>query len=288
MEEEFLKFIPLDKSWIIRMGILDLINKYNDINKFLANQKNLGDDLIALKRVAEDWNSEKPLNVGESGTLYRFVRFILWKSRSSREIIKEGTLKTREICNNPEIIDWPISKLLTLDNHTSQWASASVLMGNTEKPDLLPFKLKLTYEAIEHWTERRKNNQCWLPIYDITIENQARAFIELLKTGKMDFQAKQPEDYCFARIFEIISPQEGECTFPSLKSHESNRIQEVEKAIQQSDNNQMVSSKDHRVVQAIVMRQIAQNKPVKIENPDCVTKSWPQFWDFIDYCKKLK
>jgi len=102
----------------------------------------------------------------------------------------------------------------------------------------------------------------------------------------MDFQAKQPEDYCFARIFEIISPQEGECSFPSLKSHESNRIQEVEKTLQQSDDNQPVSSKDHRVVQAIVMRQIAQRKAVKIENPDCVSKSWPLFWKFINYIEK--
>jgi hypothetical protein len=284
--EEFLKFIPLDKSWIIRMGFLDLINCHTDIIGFLDSQQDLGDDLLALKRLANAWHSGTAINIGESGTIFRFLQFYLWKNKLDREIIKQGTLKEREMCNSSEIVEWPLKKLLALDDGTSQWASASVLAGNPERIENPPFKLKLTFDAVEHWNLQRKLGKCWLPQYDKTIEAQAKAFLSFLKTGKMDFQAKQPEDYCFARIFEIISPQEGECSFPSLKGHESNRIQEVEKSLQQSDNNQMVSSKDHRVVQAIVMRQLAQNKPVKIENPDCVSKSWPQFWDFIDYCKK--
>ena len=101
-------YIPLDKSWTIRMGILDIINSRDSIRHFLNNQETLGDDLIALKRVAENWNSNNPLDVGESGTLYRFIRFALWKSGKEREIIKKGTLKKRDICNNSEIINWPL------------------------------------------------------------------------------------------------------------------------------------------------------------------------------------
>jgi len=73
------KFIPLDKSWVIRMGVLDLIHGYKDINNFLANQGNLSGDLLALKRVLKIWNSDKSVDVGESGTLYRFLKFISWK-----------------------------------------------------------------------------------------------------------------------------------------------------------------------------------------------------------------
>ena len=47
------KYIPLDKSWIIRMGALDIINGSNDIKKNLDKQKDLGDDLIALKNISK-------------------------------------------------------------------------------------------------------------------------------------------------------------------------------------------------------------------------------------------
>jgi hypothetical protein len=284
MEQDILKYLPLDKSWIIRMGFLDLINSYTDIIGFLDSQIDLGDDLLALKRLANSWHSGTAINVGESGTIFRFLQFYLWKNKLDREIIKQGTLKEREIYNISEIVDWPLKKLLTLDDGTSQWASASVLAGNPERIENPPFKLKLTFDAVEHWNQQRKLGKCWLPKYDETIKAQAKAFLGFLKTGKMNFQAKQPEDYCFARIFEVITSAEGECSFPSLKSHESNRIQEAEKAIQQSDDNQIVSSNDHRIVQAIVMRQIAQKKAIKIGNPDCVSKSWPLFWKFIQSC----
>jgi len=151
MEQDILKYIPLDKSWIIRMGFLDLINSYTDIIRFLDSQRDLGDDLLALKRLANSWHSGTAINVGESGTIFRFLQFYLWKSGSKREIIKQGTLKEREMCNNHEIVDWPLKKLLTLDNGTSQWASASVLAGNSERIENPPFKLKLTFDAVEHW-----------------------------------------------------------------------------------------------------------------------------------------
>ena len=48
-------YIPLDKSWIIRMGVLDIIQGYDDITSFLDSQDNLGGDLKALRRVVESW-----------------------------------------------------------------------------------------------------------------------------------------------------------------------------------------------------------------------------------------
>ena len=81
-KEEIEQFIPLDKSWVIRMGILDLtINpeKYSkDIKNFLDSQTDLGGDLKALKMVAEKWDTDEHLDVGESGTIYRFVKFYNW------------------------------------------------------------------------------------------------------------------------------------------------------------------------------------------------------------------
>ncbi len=278
---EFNKYIPLDKSWIIRMGILDIINGKDDILKFLNKQEILGDDLLALKRVASEWNSEKSLNVGESGTLYRFVRFILWKQGKIKEIIKEGTLKERVLCENSDIINWPIVKLLSLDNGTSQWASAAILMGNNDKIQNPPFKIQTTYDAVRHWNEQRGRNQVWIPIFDSTIKKQAKAFDMFLKTGFLDFKPEQPEDYCFARAFGLMNKEEGQSKWPHMISHETNRFEEMEKALEQANNNEIITSKDHRVVQAVIMAQIVKNKDFEVENKEVVNKTWPKFWEFI-------
>ena len=69
------KFIPLDKSSIIGMGLLDIINGYKDIETFLGQQKILSENLLALKRASELWRTNEPIDVGESGTLYRLLQF---------------------------------------------------------------------------------------------------------------------------------------------------------------------------------------------------------------------
>jgi len=288
--EDFLKYIPLDKSWLIRMGVLDLTHGYQDIGKFLANQENLGDDLIALKRVAEKWDTEEPLNVGESGTLYRFVQFYFWKNKIDREIIKEGSLLERGACNNPGIINWTLEKLLDLDGGTTQWASASIINGSTEKITVPRYKnkLQLSYDAVEHWNSQRNDNLCWEPKYDRTIEKQAIAFINYLKTGKIYFSINHSEDYCFGRAFELINKEIGENIFPQIRRHESDRLQEMEEALEDAVNYRQVFSEDHRVIQAVVMKSLGSKNKINVLNPQSVNKSWPQFWNFIEYCKNFK
>lgn len=260
------------------MGILDILNNKIDILNFLNKQEDLGEDLLALKRIAEDWNTNKPLDVGESGTLYRFVRFILWKQNKSREIIKRGTLANREIENNPEIVNWSLAKLLTLDKGTSQWASAAVLMGNEDTLDNIPYHLNITYEAVRHWNEQRLRDQSWIPIFDGRIKRQAKAFQIFLETGFLGFTPAQPEDYCFSRAFDLITREEGERKWPHMIHHETNRFEEMEKALEQAECNEPLTSKDHRVIQAVAM---LKRGNVKILYPDCVNKSWPKFWEFL-------
>ncbi len=274
--------IPLDKSWIIRMGFLDTINGYKDIIIFLENQQNLNDDLQALKRVSNDWATKNELNVGESGTLYRFFKFANWKLHLNKNFIVEGTLKNRDICDNSSITVLTIEKLLALDNSTSQWASAAILMGNTEEFKNPPYKLKVTYDAVSHWKEQRGKGEIWQPRYDETILKQAITFIKMHKSEKVDFVSEQAEDYCFARVFNFISKEEGEKKWPALRGHESDRIAEMEKVIEQIKKNEDIISKDHRVVQAVGMYQKLNKLTSTIIYPKSVNKSWPQFWDFLD------
>ena len=269
-------YIPLDKSWMIRIGILDLINGYDDTINFLEKNKNeLGDDLIALHRASLQWKQNQPIDVGESGTLYRFLSFASWKLNKNNKFILHGTLKNRKICKDPKIIDWSLDQLLTLDNGTSQWANASVLMGNQEKIANPPHKLQVTFKVVEHWNNARKQEKMWEPKYDETILRQALAYIKWAQKKKMDFKPQQVEDYCFARAFGIITAEEGEKRWPSLRGHESDRIKEMEQSLKQKE----VISRDHRVIQAVSM--LKGNK-IKIKYPDSVNKTWPQFWKFLE------
>lgn len=274
-------YIPFDKSWIIRMGVLDLVSGSQEIDLFLSkNQNILSDDLKSLKISLSCWRENKPVDVGESGTLYRFLKFASWKLGLNKQFILRGTLKNRKITDNPDIVNLPLNQLLNLDNKTSQWASASVLLGNQEKIENPPFKLKLTYEALEYW----KTNKPWKLRYDETILAQAVAYLQFVKEGRIFFIPQQAEDYCFAKAFNLITPGEGEMLWASLRGHESDRIKEMEEAIIQSEGNREITSRDHRVVQAIVM---SSRGRAKIANPSVVSKSWPQFWDFIKASQNL-
>jgi Holliday junction resolvase-like predicted endonuclease len=283
-------YIPLDKSWMIRMGVLDLVSgRQERIAGFLIQHYDeLNADLRSLYTAVTQWNERRTIDVGESATLYRFLRFASWKLRQEKDFVLQGTLTTRKHCEDAAIVDWPLERLLTLDNRTSQWASAAVLMGNTERIPNPPFKLQVTYDAVEHWNAAKREGKSWEPRFDETIWAQASAYLQWLKEGKMVFVPEQAEDYCFARAFGLITAQEGEAKWPSLRNHESDRIAEMEEMLLAGnaleDAPREIMSKDHRAVQAVTMlRRSTKN----VSHPACVNKSWPQFWRFLQDSPKL-
>ncbi len=281
-----MKYIPLDKSWVIRMGVLDMVNGQDDIVSFLKKQNDLGDDLVALKNAAAQWKRSKSIDVGESGTLYRFLQFASWKLGLDKKFIKHGTLQQRDMVQDPRITGWSLEKLLKLDNGTSQWASASVLLGNKQKIKSLPYKLKVTQEALKHWHEMSKKKQSWLPRYDETIQKQAEAFLKMRAGQKPTFKPQQAEDFCFAYTFGYISREKAAKKWPSLRGHESDRIVEMQEMLNKAKLRNMVDSKDHRVVQAIAMWAMFNHKTVRFKYPKSVNKSWPQFWKFLKVVSK--
>ena len=280
-------YIPLDKYWVIRMGVLDMVYGYKDINIFLENRKNLSGDLLALKSATHSWNTRLPVDIGESGTLYRFLQFASLKLNLNKKFVKRGTLNNRKVCNDPKIVNWNLEKLLKLDGGTSQWASASILLGNKEKIKNEPYFIKVTREAQKHWKERRKNRKVWSPKYDEVLLRQAKYFLDIFGSKKSKFKPRNPDDYCFARVFNIIDKKYGEKNWPMLHGHESDRLLEMEKIIALAKSGKTINSKDHRVIQAIAMWGKVNKKEVKISHPEAVNKSWPQFWNFMENYKSF-
>lgn len=279
--EKYMEFIPLDKSWLTRVGVLDIINGYDDIEKFLNKQTDLNSDLLALKNASNMWNTEMSINVGESATLYRLLQFASWKLGLNKKFIKEDTLKDRMITNDPSIINLNTKELLKLDNGTTQWATASVIAGNKERISNPPNKLQQTYDAVDHWNKQRELGLVWEPHYDETIQKQAEVFLDLLNGKKIIFTPVCSDDYCFARVFDYITKENGEKNWPSLRGHETDRIEEMEKAIRETERSEVITSLDHRVIQALAMWCKVYNKKLSFLYKDKVNKSWPKFWNFI-------
>jgi hypothetical protein len=274
--------IPLDKSYYMRLGLKALVsNKETEVARLIESEsKPVCDDLINLAGSLRDYRTKSEIYVGESGTLLRFLQFFSWKNQDSKTFTTDGTLKNRPITNNPDIVHLNQHELLKLDHNTSQWASASALCGNAERISNPPYKLALTYEVIDSW------NKSLPDLYDRhldqTIIAQAEAFKQILSGQRPSFNPEQAEDFPFAVAFGYITVQEGVKKWSSLEGHESNRPLEIVNALEQAKTGNEVTSKDHRIVQAIAMWAAANRLNVTFRFPDAVKKSWPMFWEFMD------
>lgn len=276
------KFAPLDKSWVIRCLCMDIFHGVTDGYKVLETQL-VSHDISRAIDAAQSWKTSSTINVGESATLLRFLRYISWITATPKDFIAEGTLLTREVTNDPTIISLSLADLLTLDKGTSQWASIAYICGKRDNiPSNIPYKLKVTIEACNHW----ENNTPWLPRRDKTILGQIKSFDSVMRSGRYHWIPEQSEDYCFARTFGYMTPEEGLVRWHSLVNHESNRIEEMESAIKQFETTGDITSKDHRVVQALVMCGILHGIKFNCKYPKVVNKSWPQFWNFVSQYEK--
>jgi len=294
------------------MVLLDIINGSNHSIRFLKEHYDeLGDDLKAAHRAYTGLKQDKrEIHVGESGTLYRFLKFLSYKHDLGLELIPEGTLVKRaeKFCNDPDMVNWPLEKLLNTKDKTTQWASAAIICGNNEIVEYPDPKIKLSYEAKEHWHSRRKQRKYWEPHHDLTILAQAMCYMNFMKgEDGTKYISRHAEDYCFARAFGFITKEEGESRYPNLRGHESDRIAEMEKQLSNLNERRIVDTDDHRVVQAISMMYVVKNKAKikdavskgmtgkdivkrvqsKFSNPYCVSKTWPQFWRFIRYSLEI-
>ncbi len=291
--KDWSKFIPLDKYWMVRMGTLDLANDSNYIEKFLdtQNDADLGGDVLTLKRVSKIWKTDQEVDVGEFGTLSRYLQFLSWLRGLNKKFTKGGTLVDRKVSNDPDIVNWDLKKLGTLDGGTTQWASAAILFRPSDEiekelkdlPEIKYF-LQMTIEAKKYWEEKRRQGIPWEPRQDELIARQAEYFVNRLNSKPASFIATNPDEYCFARAFELMSREEGEKRWPEAKHHESDRFEEMEKVIAQAQKGEPIDSKDHRVIHAMAMWGKVNKKELSFtpRGREAVNKTWPQFWDFIN------
>ena len=306
IESFIAEYTPPDTGWAIRMGYMDVtqgLSPQNVINYFNTREKtnnDLSDDEKAARTAFSVWNSDGPIDVGESGTLFRLVQFYFWKMGINRKIITHGTLTKRveEMDATSDIIHLPLAERGKFEGGTSQWISASILMNNREILPEVSFYVQKSYDARDY---RINQEKLGLPIDynrpDPTIKTQIEEYIKVLK---FRFDYAQPDRlgdcdlYCFLRAFDRITADIGRSIWPQVQKHESNRIEKMESSLLQLHRGEIITSNDHRVVEAIAMLIQSLNPKISIAelrskflNPDCVAKKWPRFWEFMEKIRAL-
>ena len=265
--------LPLSKSWAIRMIFLDMLYGSNMGYRIIRHFKNqsrnvLADDIKAALSCAKAYIlGRKIFKVGDSGTACRFLIYFL--DGQKYKIKKGRQLARRKIIIPRNISALPLSELLKLG--TSQFASAALLKGAKSIKNL-PSKCKLSIQARKLYFQ---NKGKWIPRIDEVISRQVKNF---LCGGK--FKPLIAEDYCYARAFNFITRKEGERRWPELANHECNRLKAMEEACRNL-NRKISVHNDHRVAMAVALRQKSLGLPVQVNNKACVSKSWPQFWQWL-------
>ena len=248
------------------------------------------DDIKVAAQIARDWDTRHTLTAGESGTGLRLFSWFdhhlvaTGKQGQHHEFERSRTLATRPITEIPEVYGLTQRELLLEDNGTSQFASAAVLTGDMVRLNSAPFRLQQTYDMVDEWLARDRQLDWGAPlIEDATIRKLAESFARLMLGETFDFDVTHSEEVPTGLGFGAITPHEAQQRFSSVLGHESNRIVEMERALWQFRYGEVITSNDHRIIQTLAMLALYKERPVNFRYPECVTKSWPQFWDYLQH-----
>ena len=290
--------LPISKSRAIRLLLLGLRDHDDRVTKSLlrlSENIQLPDDVSRMWGACRFWHGQKNIHVGESATVLRFLWWFNQVQKAGKNFVRKKTLLDREITLDPEMLSWTIFDLLDkskVPEGTSQLASAASLCTPWQYVRVTtkcPHQLQITYQVLDEWNVYLKTGKLPEAGIDPTIEAQAKAFIRVNTGGEWQFEMAQQEDFPFAYIMlGEWALTEAKKQWPSLANHESNRFTEVEQAKNEWLTMNTVSSRDHRVIQAVALFALLKGyKPKKIKAgikyPEAVAKSWPAFYHFLDW-----
>jgi len=294
---DLLYFTPPDKSKANRRLFLDAMNRKDDtikvVGRMIAKREQLGKDIVAGYLSAGNWNSGEPMNVLESGSVYRYYRFAAWKLGQDRKFVKTGTLVDRKICDDPNIVNYSLKELGKVDKRTSQWQSAAAMMGNIEYLENPPYKFQVTKQVIKDWTlhqnaqEKFGRKIRWDLEKDDTILELEKSFLNMIRTGNFVMEPRDSERFCYLNILGDMTPEEGKKRWSSLEGHEENRIIESEKAKRQVIAGERPTSMDHRIQQACGLLQIYRGQKLDV-NMRVIDKTWELYDGYAKLAKDFK
>jgi hypothetical protein len=226
----------------------------------LANTAgNHGEDIQAAIRVGRQLQDpESVLQPGDSRTLLIYTRVHLYtRGMFDREIELTSMQVSREVEDDPEILGMSLLDSLSLSGGTTQWASALILLQGREDweiKDLLATIPKeqhtMILRSVRVRNELQQNIRKQKPFElteadrERTITGEAQHLFTRLSTGLNPLIVPTHSEQVIQAVMNgSITLKEAERNFPMLRQHETDRIAELTKVM----NQEVVDTPDHRM-----------------------------------------
>lgn len=263
--------LPLDKSWIKCITVLEMQEGYgsdgavrNFLNSYPDNE--MSDDVKACRDVLNALhNKSNVFPVRNFRSLA--VALTCLKSIDRNNILLGSQLRRRKL----------------IDENSSQLKSAKMLTGKKEQvladyPNIhdMPYHVYMAYEA-----ETFRYDKTTIYREDRTLTKQFAYFINKLQDKDTKLEVNSAEDVPLAYMFGEIELSEIKSTYPQMVNHESNRIDELNAVTRTPGASQIMYTDDHRIVMACEMFGIVNDSQYKFMHPECVNKSFPNFFKYI-------
>ena len=284
--------IPGDKSWIIRYMIVSRIKNCS----LTIRNINLCDDVLACMDCLDNLGGE--MNCGESATVLRLLLPWCVKKYGKADFILEGNLPNRPMGPYKDIfkvfsldknhlhVEGPITLKAMDKNISSQFFSGMLLAGY----DMGPCCSKRYFDMTKKVLAEDGPFDLKVP-EDITL----RAFFKEPTLKQIE---DEPDLFMPKAYFAAVKDETSILPFPErIKYKESDRAEATYQVLKAlgckcellSDSliieggnlkgGKVPEYKDHRIVMmASMLAQYCENNVI-IDSCECVSKSWPSFFD---------
>lgn len=255
----------------------------------------VGEDVQAALQIPHQLKQPgEVLRPGDSRTLLIMTRMLLYESgQEDREIELTPMQLSRNVEDDPAIKDMKLEDMLKLSGGTTQWASSGILLQDRDPDEIRAllktvdeqkkFMLNMSVQVKLQWLANRAQETSFTPeqlLPEVTIQRQARhAYAARRSTEPLAFTARHSEDALYAVCNGDMTIEEAEVTYPSLRRHETDRIEELHTFFKYGRGR--VDTIDHRIAQAALLTGRATSHTKK--SAKAVNKTWPeqQFFPFV-------
>ena len=272
---------PADKSWIIRYIIVAAVKG----GECSIRNINLCDDVLACMDAAEAYENGGPVECGDSATVLRLILPSVIKKYGEADFICGDSLIGRP---------WgPYQDFFEIERE------GNVLHVRGELKDEYSFDSGISSQFV---------SGLLIAGCRVKGESVSRPYIEMTRevlNTKLPFDVTVPEDKTLAAVWKFgslhnVPIDDNPDLYPllavqaflegkkieapeRLRYKESDRLAETEEIIREvlerESGEAVIGSTDHRIVMTAAMASQRAKVPVNIMHAECVSKSYPNFWE---------
>lgn len=254
--------LPFDKKILKACAVLEIVNQSKFVEEFLLeNYDQLNDDCKSIYLALVNRYNEK-IPVGNYGGLYEALDFLYHDHfRIEKKFVLGKQLQSRPRADNTSSKVWSTKILLG-------YSDASFKLGN--------YFVNLADDVRKAWL-KNKINKKFLSKKDENI----RRVMEYYWNGKK-FPVDNSEIAVFKAVIDEKSTNKLVLENPTWKSHETDRTESIFTTLKEYHARKTITTQDPRIAMSIVLKGKLEKQDVELQNPVCLTKIFPRFWECLN------